>query len=72
MDMFRQDLQTVLFILSPLEVLRPFPVPSVPTTLRTTKAEQSLFTGSFLPCPRGPPLREDDRRGGGGEGSETF
>ena len=55
MNMFRQDLWTDLFILSPLEVLRPFPVPFFPTTLRTTKAEP-LFGGSFLSCPRGSPV----------------
>ena len=55
MDMLRQDLQTVLFMLSPLEVLHPFPVPSSLTILRTTKGEQF-----FCPAPEGSPFTEGD------------
>ena len=46
--MLRQDLQTALFILSPLEVLRPFPGPSSPTILRTTKGDPVTFCGQFF------------------------
>ena len=45
MNMLRQDLQTVLFILSPLEILRPFLLSSFPTIPRTTKAEPVTFCG---------------------------
>ena len=65
--MFRQDLETVLFVLSALEVLRPFSGPSSPTILHTIKAELVTSTGQFsLPCPGGSPYRESDRGGGGG------
>ena len=60
MNMLRQDLQTVLFILSPLEVLRPFPVPSSPTTLHTAKGEPVTLFGDLF------------REGDGGKGSDTF
>ena len=56
--MFRQDLETVLFILGTLEVLRPFPVPSSPTILHTTKAELVTFCGQFFALPRGDYLLE--------------
>ena len=67
MNMLRQDLETVLFILSTLEVLRPFPVPPSPTILHSTKAELVTFLQAvFFALPRGSPLRESD-----GE-SDTF
>ena len=49
--MLRQDMQTVLFILSPLEVLRPFPVPSSLTIPRVTKGEPVTFCGQFFALP---------------------
>ena len=55
--MFRNHLQTVLFILSPLEVLYPFPVPSSATILRTAKAVPVTFCRQFF------------APGGGGGGS---
>ena len=68
MNMFRQDLQTVLFPLSPLEVFCLFPVPSFPTILCTTKAKLLTVWGSFLPCPQGVTSWREWPRGGLGGG----
>ena len=67
--MLRQDLGTVLFVLNPLEVLLPFPVPSSPTILHTTEGEPVIFCGQFF-CPfhEASPFTEGERGGG----SDTF
>ena len=69
MNMLRQDLQTFLLILSPLEVLHPFPILSSPTILRTTKGKSVTFLETVL-ClvPEELSLREGD----GGRGYDTF
>ena len=63
MNILRQNLETVLFILSPLEVLHPFPVPSYPTILSATKGEPVTFAGSFCPFLEGLPFTEGDGAG---------
>ena len=50
-NVLRQDMHTVLFFLSPLEVLRCFPVPSSLTILRTSKGEPVNFCGQFFALP---------------------
>ena len=67
MNMLRQDLQTVLFTLSPLEVLRPFPVPSSPTILRTAKGEPVTFWRQFFALPPRGHISERVTEGGGSD-----
>ena len=70
MDMFRQDLQTVLFILSPLEALRPFPVPSFPEHATYHQSRAVTFYRQFFALPPGGHLLE--RVTGGGTGFRHF
>ena len=48
--MFRQDSQTVSFVLNTLDIICPFLVPPSTAILRTTKVELDTFYGEYFLC----------------------